>query len=201
MLYTLKLPPNPNNWYITGLYLQEGTHTKIRTQKGYNLSLLITFSLLWRKKKDTLNLLVCLEAEMLGSSTRIMLLLLVCIGLLADNRYKVSALRNREFFIRQTQSDKGVQPGEIAKLRSMGSHFTQSLEDQEMLSENRRVLAEVSNNKVNTKETQEQKNKTDDSFQSSKRRVRRGSDPIHNKSQPHSWVSQQQSHTEKGNIL
>ncbi|KAL1187745.1 CLAVATA3/ESR (CLE)-related protein 45 [Cardamine amara subsp. amara] len=124
---------------------------------------------------------------MLGSSTRIMLLLLVCLGLLADIRYKVSALRNKEFFIRQTQEDKaGVQPGEIAKLSSISSHFSHTLEDQGMLRKNRRILAEVNNNTFKAKETQEQKNKTDDSFQSSKRRVRRGSDPIHNKAQPFS---------------
>ncbi|ESQ28281.1 hypothetical protein EUTSA_v10019320mg [Eutrema salsugineum] len=123
---------------------------------------------------------------MLGSSTRFILFLLVCIGLLADNRYKVSASRSREIFLRQTQEDKArVQPGEIAKLRSIGSHSRNNGEDQGTLSENRRILLEdVNKNKVRAEKTQEQKNKTEDTFQSSKRRVRRGSDPIHNKSQP-----------------
>ncbi|EFH63504.1 hypothetical protein ARALYDRAFT_894744 [Arabidopsis lyrata subsp. lyrata] len=117
---------------------------------------------------------------MLGSSTRSMLFLLVCIGLLADNRYKVSAMRHREFFLKQTQ------PEEISKVRSIGFQFKHTLEDQGMLRENRRVLEEVNKNTVKAEETQEQKNKTDDTFQSSKRRVRRGSDPIHNKAQPFS---------------
>lgn len=124
---------------------------------------------------------------MLGSSTRIMLFLLVCIGLLADNRYKVSALRDREFFLRQIQGDKaGVQPGAIAKLRSIGSRFRHNSEDQGMLRENQRILEEVNKNKVEAEKMREEKNKTNDSFQSSKRRVRRGSDPIHNKAQPFS---------------
>ncbi|CAL9240036.1 unnamed protein product [Arabidopsis halleri] len=124
---------------------------------------------------------------MLGSSTRSMLFLLVCIGLLADNKYKVSAMRHREFFLKQTQAEKaGVQQGEIAKVRSTGFQFKHTLEDQGMLRENRRVLKEVNKNTVKAEESQEQKNKTDDSFQSSKRRVRRGSDPIHNKAQPFS---------------
>lgn len=124
---------------------------------------------------------------MLGSSTRSMLFLLVCIGLLADNRYKVSASRHREFFLRQTQTEKAeVQLGEIAKLRSIAFHIRHILEDQGMLRENRRVLEDVKKNTVKAEETQEQKSKTDDSFQSSKRRVRRGSDPIHNKAQPFS---------------
>ncbi|XP_010470955.1 PREDICTED: CLAVATA3/ESR (CLE)-related protein 45-like [Camelina sativa] len=125
---------------------------------------------------------------MLGSSTRSMLFLLVCIGLLADNRYKVSAMRHTEYFLRQTQTDKArVQPGEIAKHRSIGFQFKHTLEDQGTLRKNRRVLEEVNKNKVKDEETQEQKNKTgDDSFQASKRRVRRGSDPIHNKAQPFS---------------
>ncbi|EOA33235.1 hypothetical protein CARUB_v10021295mg [Capsella rubella] len=124
---------------------------------------------------------------MLGSSTRSMLFLLVCIGLLADNRYKVSAMRHTEFFLRQTQTDKArVQPSEIANLRSIRFQFRHTLEDQGMLRKNRRVLEEVNKSKVKNEETQEQKNKTDDSFQSSKRRVRRGSDPIHNKAQPFS---------------
>ncbi|KFK41383.1 hypothetical protein AALP_AA2G123200 [Arabis alpina] len=120
---------------------------------------------------------------MMGSSTRIMLFLLVCIGLLADNRYKVSALRDREFFLRQIQGDKArTQPGAIATLRSIISHFRHNSEDQGKLRGNQRILEEV--NKA--EKTQEEKNKANDTFQSSKRRVRRGSDPIHNKAQPFS---------------
>ncbi|KAJ0241294.1 CLAVATA3/ESR [Hirschfeldia incana] len=117
---------------------------------------------------------------MLGSSSRMMLLVLVCIGLLSDNRYKVSALKNKELFLRQTQGDKaGVHPGEIAKLRSI---YKNNREDQVILSRNRRFLEEVKKNTVKPGKTQEPNN----SFQSSKRRVRRGSDPIHNKSEPFS---------------
>lgn len=117
-----------------------------------------------------------------------MLFLLVCIGLLADNRYKVSALRDREFFLRQIQEDKArvQRPGVIAKLRSIGSHFRQNSEEQGMLRGNQRILEEVNENKLKAEKTQEEKNKTNDTFQSSKRRVRRGSDPIHNKAQPFS---------------
>ncbi|AEE34953.1 unnamed protein product [Arabidopsis thaliana] len=124
---------------------------------------------------------------MLGSSTRSMFFLLVCIGLLADNRYNVSAMRHREFFLKETQAEKaGVQTEEISKLRSIGVQFKHTLEDQEMLNKNRRVLEEVNKDKIKAEETQERKNKTEDSFKSSKRRVRRGSDPIHNKAQPFS---------------
>ncbi|CAH8363803.1 unnamed protein product [Eruca vesicaria subsp. sativa] len=121
---------------------------------------------------------------MLGSSTRVTLLLLVCIGLLSDNIHKVTALRDKEFFLRQIQGDKdGDHPCEVSKLRSIHRH---NREDQVMLSGNRRFLEEVNKNKVKPGKTQEQKNKTKNSFQSSKRRVRRGSDPIHNKSEPFS---------------
>ncbi|KAJ4874668.1 CLAVATA3/ESR (CLE)-related protein 45 [Raphanus sativus] len=117
-------------------------------------------------------------------ATRMMLLLLVCIGLLSDNISKVSALRNKEFFLRQTQGDgAGVHPGEIAKLRSLHRH---NREDQVMLSGNWRILEEANKNKVKPGKTQQQTNMTKKSFQSSKRRVRRGSDPIHNKSEPFS---------------
>ncbi|CAA7019541.1 unnamed protein product [Microthlaspi erraticum] len=121
---------------------------------------------------------------MLGSSTRTMLFLLLCIGLLSDNRYKVLAMRNREFFLAQTQE---AEPDAIAKLKSISFHFREKGEDQEML-KNRRILEEVSKNEVKAdqKTQEEQKNKTNDSFKSSKRRVRRGSDPIHNKAQPFS---------------
>ncbi|KAJ0242781.1 CLAVATA3/ESR [Hirschfeldia incana] len=123
---------------------------------------------------------------MLGYSTRVMLCLLVCIGLLSDIRYKVSALRNREFFLRQIQGEETgvVEPGEIAKLRSIDIHSRHNREGQVMLSGNRRILEEVNKNKVNPEKTLAQKDQAKDSFQSNKRRVRRGSDPIHNKSQP-----------------
>jgi hypothetical protein len=43
-----------------------------------------------------------------------MFFLLVCIGLLADNRYNVSAMRHREFFLKETQAEKaGVQTEEF----------------------------------------------------------------------------------------
>ncbi|CAN6934484.1 hypothetical protein Bca4012_101441 [Brassica carinata] len=119
---------------------------------------------------------------MLG--TRMMLLLLLCIGLLSNHRYNVSALRNKEFFHRQSQGDRaGVHPGEIAKLRGINRH---NCEDQVMLIGNQRLLEEVNKNEVKPGKTQEQTNMTKKSFQSSKRRVRRGSDPIHNKSEPFS---------------
>ncbi|KAJ4909653.1 CLAVATA3/ESR (CLE)-related protein 45 [Raphanus sativus] len=124
---------------------------------------------------------------MLGYSTRMMLCLLVCIGLLSDNRYKVSALGNRAFFLRQIQGEEAgvVEPGEIAKLRSIDIHSRDNREGQGMLSGNRRILEEVNKNKVRSEKIQQaQKDQTKDSFQSNKRRVRRGSDPIHNKSQP-----------------
>ncbi|KAF8099944.1 hypothetical protein N665_0235s0041 [Sinapis alba] len=119
---------------------------------------------------------------MLGSSTKMMLFFLVCTGLLSDNRYKVSALRSREFFLKETQGDKaGVHPGEIAKLESMDIHFRHNREEHGNLSGNRRILEEVNKTKVTAEKTQAQKNQTKDSLQSSKRYVRRGSDPIHNK--------------------
>ncbi|KAG2322271.1 hypothetical protein Bca4012_056943 [Brassica carinata] len=124
---------------------------------------------------------------MLGSSTRIMFCLLVCVGLLSDNRYKVSALRSREFFLKETHGDKaGVHPGEISKLESTDIHFRHNREEQGILRGNRRILGEVNKDKVKAEKTQAQKNQTKESLQSSKRHVRRGSDPIHNKSQPFS---------------
>ncbi|KAJ0256266.1 CLAVATA3/ESR [Hirschfeldia incana] len=124
---------------------------------------------------------------MLGSSTRIMFCLLVCIGLLSDNRYKVSASRSREFLLKETQGDKpGVHPGEIAKLESMDIHFRHNREEHGIHSGNRRILEEVNKTRLTAEKTQVQKNQTKDSLQSSKRHVRRGSDPIHNKSQPFS---------------
>ncbi|CAG7893181.1 unnamed protein product [Brassica rapa] len=116
---------------------------------------------------------------MLGYSTRMMLCLLVCIGLLSDNRYKVSALRNREFFLRQIQGEEAR-----VELRSIDIHSSHNREGQGTLIGHRRILEEVNQSKVKVEKTQAQKDQTKDSFQSSKRRVRRGSDPIHNKSQP-----------------
>ncbi|KAG2312905.1 hypothetical protein Bca4012_027512 [Brassica carinata] len=123
---------------------------------------------------------------MLGYSTRMMVCLLVCIGSLSDNRYKVSALRNKEFSLRQIQGEEAgvVEPGEIAKLRSIDIHSRHNREGQGKLSGNRRILEEVNKNKVHPEMTLAQKDQIKDSFQTSKRRVRRGSDPIHNKSQP-----------------
>lgn len=95
-------------------------------------------------------------------------------------------MRNREFFLTQTQ---GAETDAIAKLKSISLHFKDNTEDQEMLGENRRILEEVNKNEVKADQKtqeEEQKNKTNDSFKSSKRRVRRGSDPIHNKAQPFS---------------
>ncbi|CAH8364294.1 unnamed protein product [Eruca vesicaria subsp. sativa] len=122
---------------------------------------------------------------MLGSSIRIMLCFLVCVGLLSDNRYKVSALRS---FLKETQGDKaGVHPGEIANLKSINVHFRHNREEHGMLSGNRRILGEINKDKVEADEKmQAQENQTKESLQSSKRHVRRGSDPIHNKSQPFS---------------
>ncbi|KAF3517347.1 hypothetical protein DY000_02063459 [Brassica cretica] len=108
---------------------------------------------------------------MLG--TRMMLLLLLCIGLLSNHRYNVSALRNKEFFHRQSQGDRaGVHPGEIAKLRGINRH---NCEDQVMLIGNQRLLEEVNKNEVKPGKTQEQTNMTKKSFQSSKRRKRMAS--------------------------
>ncbi|CAN6933058.1 unnamed protein product [Brassica oleracea] len=123
---------------------------------------------------------------MMGSSKRMMFCLLVCIGLLSDNKYKVSAL-SREFFLKETQGDKaGVHPGDIAELKNMDIHFRYNREEHGILSGNRRILGEVNKDKVKAEKMQAQKNQTKDSLQSSKRHVRRGSDPIHNKSQPFS---------------
>ncbi|CAF2185381.1 BnaA07g24210D [Brassica napus] len=120
---------------------------------------------------------------MMGSSKRMMFCLLVCIGLLSD---KVSAL-SRESFLKETQGDKaGVHPGDIAKLKSMDIDFRYNREEHGILSGNRRILGEVNKDKVKAEKMQAQKNQTNDSLQSSKRHVRRGSDPIHNKSQPFS---------------
>uniref|UniRef100_A0A0D3CXM9 Uncharacterized protein n=1 Tax=Brassica oleracea var. oleracea TaxID=109376 RepID=A0A0D3CXM9_BRAOL len=107
-------------------------------------------------------------------------------GLLSDNKYKVSAL-SREFFLKETQGDKaGVHPGDIAELKNMDIHFRYNREEHGILSGNRRILGEVNKDKVKAEKMQAQKNQTKDSLQSSKRHVRRGSDPIHNKSQPFS---------------
>ncbi|XP_010551547.1 PREDICTED: CLAVATA3/ESR (CLE)-related protein 45 [Tarenaya hassleriana] len=120
---------------------------------------------------------------MLGLSTRMMLFLLVCIALLADDKCKVLGLRGKELFLGQKQGGRReIQSEEVSELRINGFPVRHTREDQGMLTQNRRILEKVDRSRMNAEKKQKPKKNSYGQYQSSKRRVRRGSDPIHNKS-------------------
>lgn len=86
------------------------------------------------------------------------LILVICIGFLAFRPDKVSGLRSIDLAIKQGQEALGI------------------------MSQSRRVLKAVAMEGMNTEKKSAYVNKKSDPNQSSKRRVRRGSDPIHNRS-------------------
>ncbi|XP_018817661.1 CLAVATA3/ESR (CLE)-related protein 45 [Juglans regia] len=75
-----------------------------------------------------------------------------------------------------------VQPDKVSGLRSIGLALKQGQEDCELMAQNHRVLKVVAMEQINTGKTTAHVNKKFDPNESSKRRVRRGSDPIHNRS-------------------
>ncbi|XP_010552804.1 PREDICTED: CLAVATA3/ESR (CLE)-related protein 45-like [Tarenaya hassleriana] len=113
------------------------------------------------------------------STHRMMLLLLLLLQ--ADSKYAVLGFRGREFFHGQVQGERTEthQTDEVSDLTTTGSHLRLSHEDGGMLMQSRRVIEEVDRSKM----AQKPNKKAYDRYRCSrKRRVRRGSDPIHNKS-------------------
>ena len=94
---------------------------------------------------------------MVFSAQRV-LVFLICIGVLAVEPDKVSGLRSIDLVLRQSQEDHMLAP------------------------KNQRILKAVVMEDLNRGENAAPVNKKFDLNQSSKRRVRRGSDPIHNRS-------------------
>ncbi|KAG2702369.1 hypothetical protein I3760_06G085800 [Carya illinoinensis] len=86
------------------------------------------------------------------------LILLICIGFLA------------------------IQPDKISGLRSIDLALKQGHEDCGIMARNPRVLESLAMEERNTEKMSAHANKKFDANESSKRRVQRGSDPIHNRS-------------------
>ncbi|KAI3467347.1 hypothetical protein Pfo_024010 [Paulownia fortunei] len=72
-------------------------------------------------------------------------------------------------------------PHDVWGLRSAGLLLRRGIEDQPLMIKNHRMLKAVDTNSLNTDKKQAPVNRTFDPNQSSKRKVRRGSDPIHNR--------------------
>lgn len=95
---------------------------------------------------------------MVSTSYRV-LILLICIGFLVVQPDKVSGSRSIRIAIRETKQDHDVlQP------------------------KNQRILKAVDMEEINTTKNSTISNEKFDPNQSSKRKVRRGADPIHNRS-------------------
>ena len=75
-----------------------------------------------------------------------------------------------------------VQPDKVSGLRSIDLVFRHSQEENGIATRNQRILKAVDMKGMSTEKKPAPVNNTFDPNQSSKRRVRRGSDPIHNKS-------------------
>ncbi|KAI4314159.1 hypothetical protein L6164_027094 [Bauhinia variegata] len=95
---------------------------------------------------------------MVFSASRVLILLLLCIGFLS------------------------FQPDKAFGLRSFELALGQSQEENKTMLRNQRILKAVNMEVMSTKKDSAKANKKFDQNQSSKRRVRRGSDPIHNRS-------------------
>ncbi|GMN41852.1 hypothetical protein TIFTF001_011080 [Ficus carica] len=94
----------------------------------------------------------------MGFSTHRVLILLICIGLLS------------------------VQPDKVSGLRSIDTALREHKQDNHILLQIRRFLKVVNMEGMSTeKRTSASRNDKVDPNQSSKRQVRRGSDPIHNR--------------------
>ncbi|XP_024933981.3 CLAVATA3/ESR (CLE)-related protein 45 [Ziziphus jujuba] len=87
------------------------------------------------------------------------LILLICIGFLVVQPDKVSGLRSIGIAIRETKKDHDL-----------------------LLSKNQRILKAVNMEEINTTKNSKTSDEKFDPNQSSKRKVRRGADPIHNRS-------------------
>lgn len=72
-------------------------------------------------------------------------------------------------------------PQEVCGLRSAGLLLRRGVDDQPLTIKNHRTLKAAETNSLTTDKKQTPLNKTFDPNQSSKRKVRRGSDPIHNR--------------------
>ncbi|KAH7515943.1 hypothetical protein FEM48_Zijuj10G0081900 [Ziziphus jujuba var. spinosa] len=87
------------------------------------------------------------------------LILLICIGFLVVQPDKVSGLRSIGIAIRETKKYHDL-----------------------LLSKNQRILKAVNMEEINTTKNSKTSDEKFDPNQSSKRKVRRGADPIHNRS-------------------
>ncbi|XAR55999.1 hypothetical protein NMG60_11036270 [Bertholletia excelsa] len=74
-----------------------------------------------------------------------------------------------------------IQPAEVSSLRSIHLVLRHSKEDHGVVLRNLHML-KVEKQTVNTEKKQAPAKKTSNPYRSSKRRVRKGSDPIHNRS-------------------
>ncbi|KAL0364013.1 UNVERIFIED_CONTAM: CLAVATA3/ESR (CLE)-related protein 45 [Sesamum angustifolium] len=90
-------------------------------------------------------------------SVRRPFLLFICIGLLA------------------------FRPHDVYGFTSAGLVLRRGAQDQPLMTRNHRMLKKVDTNSFRTDKNRARLNKTSDPNQASKRKVRRGSDPIHNR--------------------
>ncbi|KAK4841869.1 hypothetical protein QYF36_011789 [Acer negundo] len=75
-----------------------------------------------------------------------------------------------------------AQPDIVSGLQSIDFVLRHSQHNQDLVPQNQRILLDNATEGMNTQKKSTQINNTFDPNQSSKRRVRRGSDPIHNRS-------------------
>ena len=74
-----------------------------------------------------------------------------------------------------------AQPDKVSGLQSIDFVLRHSQHNQDMVPKSQRILMANATEGMNTQKKSTQINNTFDPNQSSKRRVRRGSDPIHNR--------------------
>lgn len=138
---------------MTALYEQEWNISLEGSQ-----SHLCLFSCYSKQKGDTSVLLPCFIAEIMVSSAHRVFILLICVGFLAVQQNKVYGLTSVDLAIRHSKKAPGT------------------------VSSHQRILGDENMQVRNKEKKSASLNKTFDPYQSSKRRVRRGSDPIHNRS-------------------
>ncbi|KAJ6899895.1 hypothetical protein NC652_026138 [Populus alba x Populus x berolinensis] len=141
-----------DTWLLKGIYPQEWSITIEGSHSQTCLS-----SHYSEQKQRTSALLVCFRAETMVFCSRRVLILLICIGFIAVQPHKLYGLTSVEVILRHDRKAHGTLP-----------HSQRSLKDVDMQG-------------MDTK-TSAQANKRFDPSQTSKRRARRGSDPIHNRS-------------------
>lgn len=145
----------PKNQISNSLVISTGIEPK--EYKDHNL--IFAYSLITLKQKeDTCVLLACFRAEaMVFSSVRV-IILLICVGFLAVQVNKVDGLTSVELAIRHSKNAPVT------------------------VSSHQRILTESAMQSMKTEKKAASLKKRLDPYRSSKRRVRKGSDPIHNRS-------------------